>query len=65
MADWPIRAAEACVPLFNLVRDEILDAQLININETPLQVLNEPNLAATTCPVRIRFLIPSCQLRIR
>ena len=48
MANWAIRAAEACQPLLNLVRDEILDAQLINIDETPLQVLNEPGRAATT-----------------
>jgi transposase len=48
MANWAIRVAEACVPLLNLVRDEILDARLINIDETPLQVLNEPGRAATT-----------------
>ena len=48
MANWAIRAAEACEPLLNLVRDEILDARLINIDETTLQVLKEPGRAATT-----------------
>lgn len=48
MSNWAMRAAEACVPLLNLVRDEILDARLINIDETTLQVLGEPGRAATT-----------------
>ena len=47
MSNWAIKAAEACVPLLNLIRDEILAGKLINIDETTLQVLAEPGRAPT------------------
>jgi len=47
MSNWAMRAATACVPLLNLVYDHILDGQLINIDETTVQVLAEPGRAAT------------------
>jgi len=47
MSNWAMRAAEACVPLHNLIRDEILAARLINIDETTVQVLAEPGRPAT------------------
>jgi len=34
MSNWAMRAAETCVPLLNLIHDEILAARLINIDET-------------------------------
>jgi transposase len=48
MSNWAIKAAEACVPLLNLIRDEILAGKLINIDETTLQVLAEPGRAPTS-----------------
>ena len=47
MSNWAMRAAEACVPLLNLIHDEILAGKLINIDETTLQVLAEPGRAPT------------------
>lgn len=47
MSNWAMRAAEACVPLLNLIHDEILAARLINIDETTTQVLAEPGRPAT------------------
>ncbi len=47
MSNWAMKAAEACMPLLNLIRDEILEGKLINIDETTLQVLAEPGRAAT------------------
>lgn len=47
MSNWAIKAAEACMPLLNLLRDEILAGKLINIDETTLQVLVEPGRAPT------------------
>lgn len=48
MSNWAIKAAEACVPLLNLIRDEILAGKLINIDETTVQVLAEPGRAPTS-----------------
>jgi transposase len=48
MCNWAMRAAEACMPLLNLIRDEILEGRLINIDETTVQVLKEPGRAATS-----------------
>ena len=47
MCNWAMRAAEACIPLLNLIKDEILEGRLINIDETTVQVLAEPGRAAT------------------
>lgn len=48
MCNWAMKAAEACMPLLNLIRDEISDGDLINIDETPVQVLVEPGRDPTT-----------------
>ena len=48
LCNWAMKAAEACVPLVNLIRDEILEGKLINIDETTLQVLAEPGRAPTS-----------------
>jgi transposase len=42
MAGWGIQAAERCLPLLDLLKNEIRGGPYINIDESPLQVLNEP-----------------------
>ena len=42
MCNWAMKAADACIPLLNLLQDEVLDGFLINIDETTVQVLAEP-----------------------
>lgn len=48
MAGWMIKTFEKAIPLLQLCHQEIRSGPLINIDETPLQVLNEPNRANTT-----------------
>jgi len=48
MAGWMVMAAETCNPLMDLLYKELLVGALINVDETPLQVLNEPGRANTT-----------------
>ncbi len=48
MASWVIKAAERCEVLFDLLRAEIRSGPLIQIDETPVQVLKEPGRSATT-----------------
>ena len=48
MCKWAMQAAIACQPLLNLLQDEVLSAYFINIDETPLQVLQEPGRSPTT-----------------
>lgn len=48
MANWLIRVADQCSPLLSLMRQEIRSGPLVNVDETTLQVLNEPNRANTT-----------------
>lgn len=48
MANWGIAAAERCRPLIDLLKNEIRSGPFINIDESPLQVLNEPGRANTT-----------------
>ena len=42
MCNWAMQAASACMPLLNLLRDEVLAGSYVNIDETTLQVLQEP-----------------------
>ena len=42
MAGWAIRAAQACEPLVQLLYKEIRSGPIINMDETTVQVLNEP-----------------------
>ena len=46
MCRWAMRVAEACIPLKNLLRQEILSGPLINADETTVQVLKEPGKPA-------------------
>lgn len=48
MANWAVAASEKCLPLIELLQNEIRSGPLINIDESPLQVLNEPGRANTT-----------------
>jgi transposase len=48
MCSWAMKAAEACIPLVNLLQDEILSGCLINIDETTVQVLAEPGRDPST-----------------
>jgi transposase len=47
MAGWMVKAAECCEPLMGLLRQELLAGPLVNADETPVQVLNEPGRANT------------------
>ena len=42
MAGWMVRSAESCRPLMDLLEKELLLGPLVNADETPVQVLNEP-----------------------
>jgi transposase len=48
MAGWMIKTAEKAGPLLHLLNQEIRSGPIVNIDETPVQVLNEPNRANTT-----------------
>jgi transposase len=48
MCRWAMRVAEACIPLKNLLRQEILSGPLINADETTVQVLKEPGKSANS-----------------
>ena len=48
MAKWMVKAALHCKGLMDLLKDEIRGGPLINIDETPLQVLNEAGRSNTT-----------------
>jgi transposase len=47
MCNWAMKVAEACAPLIELLREEVIAGQLVNCDETRLQVLDEPGRAAT------------------
>ncbi|MBL0378194.1 MAG: transposase [Desulfofustis sp. PB-SRB1] len=48
MGNWAIKAATACGPVLALLHTEIRSGPLINIDETTVQVLDEPNRSPTT-----------------
>lgn len=48
MASWMVMAADRCQVLMGLLQKELLCGPLINADETPVQVLNEPGRANTT-----------------
>jgi transposase len=48
MCNWAIKAAKACEPLLELLSQEIRSGPLINIDETTVQVLQEPGRSPTT-----------------
>ncbi|MEN6440238.1 MAG: IS66 family transposase [Syntrophobacter sp.] len=48
MAGWMVMAARSCTPVMDLLYRELHAGPLINVDETPVQVLNEPGRANTT-----------------
>lgn len=48
MCNWATKAAEACKPLLSLLQKDIISGPLVNIDETPVQVLAEPGRSPTT-----------------
>lgn len=48
MCRWAMVLAQACMPLKNLLRQEILSGPLINADETTVQVLREPGAPPTS-----------------
>jgi len=48
MANWTIRAAQCCSPMIDLLQADLRSGPLINMDETPMQVLKEPGRADTT-----------------
>ena len=48
MCNWTRKIAESCEILLMLLKEEIRSGPLINIDETPFQVLNEPNRSSQT-----------------
>jgi transposase len=48
MANWAIQVGQRCKPLIELLWREIRSGPLVNMDETPVQVLNEPGRANTS-----------------
>ena len=48
LSNWVVRGGELCSPLIEILREELRAGPLINADETPLQVLNEPGRANIT-----------------
>ena len=48
MSAWTLRAAEACGPLIEVLHGHIRSGPLINMDETPVQVLGEPGRKNTS-----------------
>lgn len=46
LAHWMIRCGELTQPLINLLRDQLLEQPFIHLDETPVQVLKEPDKRA-------------------
>ena len=46
MAKWVIKAAEKLIPLINLMTEDSLERKVLGCDETPVQVLDEPNRKA-------------------
>jgi transposase len=48
MANWVVNASRKCQPLMDLLEKQIRSGPLINMDETPYQVLNEPGKRNTS-----------------
>ena len=48
MCRWAMQAAEACQPLLDLLKKEVLAGKYVQTDETTLQVLREPGRSPTT-----------------
>lgn len=45
MCGWAMKAAETCLPLISLLKEEIRGGPIIHVDETTVQVLHEPGRA--------------------
>ena len=48
LSNWVVQVGHLCGPLLEILRADLVAGPLINMDETPVQVLNEPNRANTT-----------------
>jgi transposase len=48
LSNWVVRVGELSSPLIEVLREELRTGPLINVDETPVQVLKEPGRANTT-----------------
>jgi len=48
MANWVVKASQKCQPVIERLQEEIRSGPLINVDETPYQVLNEPSRRNTS-----------------
>jgi transposase len=48
MAGWMVKVGGACEPIMELLRKELLTGPLVNADETPVQVLDEPGRLNTS-----------------
>ena len=48
LSNWVVRVGDLCRPLIKILREDLKAGALINADETPVQVLNEPGRANTT-----------------
>jgi transposase len=48
LSNWVVRVGDLCSPLIKILREDLRTGPLINADETPVQVLNEPGRANTT-----------------
>lgn len=48
LANWMVRVGEAVAPLIELMRADLIASRVIQMDETPVQVLNEPDKPATS-----------------
>lgn len=46
LANWMIRCGELLQPLLNLLHDKLMEQPMLHMDETPVQVLNEPGKTA-------------------
>jgi transposase len=56
MVSWAMSAAKACDPLMGLFKEELLANHFLNLDETPVQVLDEPGKANTSTSYMWAFL---------
>ncbi len=48
LSNWVVRVGELCSPLIKILREDLMTCPIVNADETPVQVLNEPGRANTT-----------------
>jgi hypothetical protein len=48
MVSWAMSVAKACEPLMGLFKKELLTNYFLNLDETPIQVLDEPGKSNTS-----------------